>query len=76
MTDSEYGTEGVTDEVVLGEGETYAGRAQERIARGEVLGVLTGQVPVRSMPVVIGGRRAGKTKAAEDWLAEREGGSE
>lgn len=37
-----------------------------------VLGVLTGQVPVRSMPVAIGGRRSGKTRATEQWLAERE----
>lgn len=68
MTNSDemYGTPGISDEDVL---STEASRAQEAAARGEVLGVLTGQVPVKSM-VIANGRRAGKTAAREKALAE------
>lgn len=51
------------------EGQSYAAWAQEQV----VLGVLTGQVPVRDMPIATPtGRRNGKTAAAEAWLAEQE----
>lgn len=53
MTNSDemYGTPGISDEDVL---STEASRAQDAAARGDVRGVLTGQVPVRSMPIATG----------------------
>lgn len=66
-SDEMYGTPGISDEDVL---STEHSRRVEAAANGEVLGVLTGQVPVKSM-VIATGRRNGKTKAGEDWLAEQ-----
>lgn len=69
-SDEMYGTPGVTDDDVL---STEASRAQEATARGEVLGVLTGQVSVKSMPVALGNDGLTDEERAEHLKAFNEG---
>jgi hypothetical protein len=76
MTNSDemYGTPGISDEDVL---STAASRVQDAAARGElpgeVLGVLTGQVPVKSMPVATGNDGLTDEERAEHLKAFNEG---
>jgi hypothetical protein len=73
MTNSDemYGTPGISDEDVL---STAASRVQDAAARGElpgeVLGVLTGQVPVKSAPIAMMRTSIGKTVHPRDGLCE------